>query len=328
MTVAVTRPLEEALSGILGLRRDPHPHRARLGRAEPRLPAQRRHAVRAEPGAGPARRRCGPSLPDGLDLSAERLTPSVFPMLQYELTGADPLVLRDLAEFTVRPRLAGPAGRGRGRRSKAGGSARSACSSTRPASSPISVERGPGRPGDRRHGPGGGRRPGGPRLPAVRRHRLGAHQHAGGGRDGSSCGESGPRPVRVADLGTRELRRRGPLPDRGRQRPARRAGQRRPASRTATRCGCRPRCGRRWTRIRPLLPAGVRLESVYDQAALVRDSMRSVRDAMLLGRRAGGARAAPLPRRMAHHGRGRAHACRSPSPSRCSASRWRATRST
>ena len=27
--------------------------------------------------------------------------------------------------------------------------------------------------------------------------------------------------------------------------------------------------------IRPLLPAGVRLESVYDQAALVRDSMRA-----------------------------------------------------
>ena len=35
--------------------------------------------------------------------------------------------------------------------------------------------------------------------------------------------------------------------------------------------------------LRPLLPAGVRLESVYDQAALVRDSMRSVRDAMLIG---------------------------------------------
>jgi len=35
--------------------------------------------------------------------------------------------------------------------------------------------------------------------------------------------------------------------------------------------------------IRPLLPAGVRLEAVYDQAALVRDSIRSVRDAMLVG---------------------------------------------
>jgi multidrug efflux pump subunit AcrB len=35
--------------------------------------------------------------------------------------------------------------------------------------------------------------------------------------------------------------------------------------------------------IRPLLPAGVRLEPVYDQGALVSDSMRSVRDAMLIG---------------------------------------------
>nr|MBA2628217.1 efflux RND transporter permease subunit [Gemmatimonadales bacterium] len=35
--------------------------------------------------------------------------------------------------------------------------------------------------------------------------------------------------------------------------------------------------------IRPLLPASVRLEAVYDQAALVRESIRSVRDAMLIG---------------------------------------------
>ena len=35
--------------------------------------------------------------------------------------------------------------------------------------------------------------------------------------------------------------------------------------------------------IRPLLPAGVRLEPVYDQGALVRDSIASVRDAMLVG---------------------------------------------
>src|SRR6185436_9289074 len=35
--------------------------------------------------------------------------------------------------------------------------------------------------------------------------------------------------------------------------------------------------------LRPLLPAGVRLQAVCDQAALVRESMGSVRDAMLLG---------------------------------------------
>jgi multidrug efflux pump subunit AcrB len=35
--------------------------------------------------------------------------------------------------------------------------------------------------------------------------------------------------------------------------------------------------------VRPQLPASVKLEPVYDQAALVSDSMRSVRDAMLIG---------------------------------------------
>ena len=36
-------------------------------------------------------------------------------------------------------------------------------------------------------------------------------------------------------------------------------------------------------RIRPTLPAGVRLESFYDQSQIVRESIRSVRDAILLG---------------------------------------------
>jgi len=35
--------------------------------------------------------------------------------------------------------------------------------------------------------------------------------------------------------------------------------------------------------IAPTLPPGVRLKPVYDQASLVRDAVRSVRDAMLLG---------------------------------------------
>src|SRR6185312_17211508 len=98
--------LEEELSGIIGLRRirtltvrgsaelslDFRPHadmQFALSQVQGRLAAARA------------------SLPGGLDLSAERLTPSVFPMLQYELTGADPLVLRDLADFVVRPRLTG-----------------------------------------------------------------------------------------------------------------------------------------------------------------------------------------------------------------------------
>ena len=106
MTVAVTRPLEEAMSGVLGLRRV----RTLTVRGSAQLSldfqpnADMQFALSQVQGRLAAVR--GP-LPDGFDLTAERLTPSVFPILQYQLTGADPLVLRDLAEFTVRPRLAG-----------------------------------------------------------------------------------------------------------------------------------------------------------------------------------------------------------------------------
>src|SRR5262249_17608929 len=106
MTVAVTRPMEEAVSGIIDLRRI-RAHTVR-GAAELSLDfrpqADMQFALSQVQGRLATLR---PSLPAGVDVSAERLTPSVFPMLQYELTGADPLVLRDLADFVVRPRLTG-----------------------------------------------------------------------------------------------------------------------------------------------------------------------------------------------------------------------------
>jgi multidrug efflux pump subunit AcrB len=36
----------------------------------------------------------------------QRLTPSIFPIISYNVTGAPPAVLRDLATYTIRPRLA------------------------------------------------------------------------------------------------------------------------------------------------------------------------------------------------------------------------------
>ena len=52
-------------------------------------------------------------------------------MLQYELTGTDPLVLHDLAAFTVAPKTGRAAGRGIWSKFRADGCGRSACSSTR-----------------------------------------------------------------------------------------------------------------------------------------------------------------------------------------------------
>ena len=106
MTVAVTRPLEEGVSGIIGLQRI----RARTVRGSAELSLDFRSNTDMQFALSQVQGRLASlrsSLPAGSGVGAERLDPSVFPMLQYELTGADPLVLRDLADFVVRPRLAG-----------------------------------------------------------------------------------------------------------------------------------------------------------------------------------------------------------------------------
>ena len=45
-------------------------------------------------------------LPTGVTVDVQRLTPSVFPIISYNVTGAPPAVLRELATYTIRPRLA------------------------------------------------------------------------------------------------------------------------------------------------------------------------------------------------------------------------------
>jgi len=106
MVVAATRPLEQAMSGLLDLRKI----RARTVRGAVELSLDFRPRADMQLALSQVQARLAAlqsSLPQDIELSAERLTPSVFPVLQYELVGADPMVLRDLAEFTVRPRLAG-----------------------------------------------------------------------------------------------------------------------------------------------------------------------------------------------------------------------------
>ncbi|MEO6057430.1 MAG: efflux RND transporter permease subunit, partial [Gemmatimonadales bacterium] len=279
MTVAVTRPLEEALSGILGLRRI----RTLTVRGSAELSldfrptADMAFALSQVQGRLAAARG---SLPAELELSAERLTPSVFPMLQYELTGADPLVLRDLADLTVRPRLAGLPDVGEV--AVEGGRVRE-----------IAVQLDPAR---------------------LAAYRIGADQvaQAIGATDRAQAAgrtdrdyrqyaivvsgltntpeavsrvvvrQDGPRPVRVADLGrvdygTEDLFQIVA----GNGNPAALINIARQPNGNTLRLQAAVRAT--MDSIRPLLPAGVRLQSVYDQAALVSDSMRSVRDAMLLG---------------------------------------------
>ena len=149
-------------------------------------------------------------------------------MLQYELTGADPLVLRDLAEFTVRPRLAGLPDVGEVAVAGRAGPRDQRAARPGPAGRPNGVSVDQVAAGDRRR--------------RTRRRRRAARTATTGSTPSSSRGSptrrrrwagswsarAGARPVRVADLGTVSYGARGPLPDRGRQRPARRAGQRLP----------------------------------------------------------------------------------------------------
>ena len=279
MTVAVTRPLEEALSGILGL------HRVRTltvrGSAELSLDfrptADMQFALSQVQGRLAAARG---SLPDGLDVSAERLTPSVFPMLQYELTGADPLVLRDLAEFTVRPRLAGLPDVGEV--AVEGGRVREIAVQLDPArlsANGVSVDQVAQAINATDVAEAAGR--------TDRDYRQYAIIVSGLTNTPDAVGrvvvrQSGARPVRVADLGSVGYGAQDLFQIvAGNGRPAALVNISRQPNGNTLRLQAAVRAT--MDTIRPLLPAGVRLESVYDQAALVRDSMRSVRDAMLIG---------------------------------------------
>ncbi|MDB4891716.1 MAG: acriflavin resistance protein [Gemmatimonadetes bacterium] len=52
-------------------------------------------------------------LPPGLDIQVERLSPSVFPILSYNLEGGSPATLYDIARFQIRPVLSRVPGVGR-----------------------------------------------------------------------------------------------------------------------------------------------------------------------------------------------------------------------
>ncbi len=121
MVVAVTRPLEEELSGVIDLRRI----QSRTVRGATELSLDFRSGADMQFALQQVQGRLAilqPELPAGVHVFAERLTPSVFPMMQFELTGGDPILLRDLAQYTIRPRLARLPDVGRGRSAGRAGS--------------------------------------------------------------------------------------------------------------------------------------------------------------------------------------------------------------
>ena len=279
MVVAVTRPLEEAVSGVIDLRRI-RSHTVRGGtelNLDFRPGADMPFALQQVQGRVAA---VQGELPAGLQLQVERLTPSIFPMLQYELTGGDPVVLRDFAQFVIRPRLARLPDVGEV--AVQGGLVRE-----------ISVVLGAERIIAQRVG-----------VQEVAEAVRASNQLTAAGRVDKEYRQFsvlvsgltltpeqvgqivvrtvGERPLRVADLGrvgygAEDLFQLA----RGNGKPAALINvSRQPTGNTV-------RVERAVTEavaaLRPLLPAGVKLELVYNQGALVRSSIGSVRDAMIIG---------------------------------------------
>jgi CzcA family heavy metal efflux pump len=279
MTVAVTRPLEEAVSGIVDLRRI----RAHTVRGATELSLDFRPRADMQFALSQVQGRLAtlrPSLPTGVDVSAERLTPSVFPMLQYELTGADPLVLRDLAEFVVRPRLTGLPDAGQVE--VQGGRVREISVQLDPVrlvANHLSVDQVAQAIAAQDQAEAVGR--------VDRDYRQYGIVVSGLTNTPEAVGrivvrQAAERSLRVADLGTVSYGAEDLFQIvAGNGRPAALVNVARQPNGNTLRLQAAVRSA--VAEIRPLLPAGVRLDAVYDQAALVRESIGSVRDAMLLG---------------------------------------------
>jgi CzcA family heavy metal efflux pump len=279
MTVAVTRPLEQDMSGIIGLRRI----RARTVRGSAEL------SLDFKPGAdmrfalsqvqGRLASMAG-ALPPGVELQAERLTPSVFPMLQYELTGANPLVLRNLAEFTLRPRLAGV--QDVGEIEVQGGRVREISVQLDPArliAAHVSVDEVAQAIENTDRATAAGRLERDYRQYAIVVSGLASTPDA---VRNIVVRMADRRPLRVGDLGSVSYGAEDLFQIvAGNGRPAALVNIARQPDGNMLRL--QQSVHAVMDSVRRELPAGVKLQPVYDQAALVRESMKSVRDAILLG---------------------------------------------
>ncbi len=105
MQVAVTRPLEEAARGVLGVRRV----RSKTIRGATELSVQfnpdadMRYALQLMQGKVDEAK---PDLPAGTSIIVERMTAALFPILSFNVTGDLPATdLRDVAMFQIRPLL-------------------------------------------------------------------------------------------------------------------------------------------------------------------------------------------------------------------------------
>ena len=113
MTLTVTRPIETAVMEVPGIRRV----RSRSIRGSAEISAQFDPAADMVVALQQVQNRVAEArgeLPAGTELTVERLTPAVFPILIFSMTGALPTPeLHDYANYVVKPELARVPGAGR-----------------------------------------------------------------------------------------------------------------------------------------------------------------------------------------------------------------------
>ena len=101
---SITRPVEEAISVVPGVTRVQS--RAIRGGSETNITFAEQTDMQSALEQTRARvNRIIGDLPAGLEIEIERMTPSLFPVLSYNLEGGDPATLYDIAQYEIRPQF-------------------------------------------------------------------------------------------------------------------------------------------------------------------------------------------------------------------------------
>jgi CzcA family heavy metal efflux pump len=109
---SITRPIEEAVSVVPGVRRV-HSRSIRGASEISVWFAPHADMIQALELVRARVNQIVPQLPAGLDVQVERMTPSLFPILSYNLEGGDPATLYDIARYEIMPVLSRMPGIGR-----------------------------------------------------------------------------------------------------------------------------------------------------------------------------------------------------------------------
>jgi len=109
---AVTRPIEEAVSLVPGVTRV----RSRSIRGASEIPVTFAEGTDMPYTLQLVRTRVEQirgDLPAGIDIEIERMTPTLFPIVQYNIEGGDPATLYDIARYQIKPIISRVPGVGR-----------------------------------------------------------------------------------------------------------------------------------------------------------------------------------------------------------------------